>query len=114
MVTAKCSLHLLDPNLSLHKVSLKKTRSIAMFAIQARQSYSYDGNEVALSILSMTNEVSLSWLILRETYYCDPKAVVVVVVVVVVFTFKTVPISTQYLLTSVLVQLTRTPSVVTG
>ena len=40
--------------------------------------------------------------------------VVVVVVVVVVFTLKAVPISTQYFLTSVLVQLTRTPSVVTG
>ena len=39
----------------------------------------------------------------------------VVVVVVVVFTLKTVPISTQYVLTSVLVQLTRTPSsVITG
>ena len=36
------------------------------------------------------------------------------VVVVVVFTLKAVPISTQYFLTSVLVQLTRTPSVVTG
>ena len=33
---------------------------------------------------------------------------------VVVFTLKTFPISTQYFLTSVLVQLTRTPSVVTG
>ena len=40
--------------------------------------------------------------------------VVVVVVVVVVFTLKAVPVSTQYFLTSVLVQLTRTPSVVTG
>ena len=39
---------------------------------------------------------------------------VVVVVVTVVFTLKTVPIFAQYLLTSVLVQLTRTPSVVTG
>ena len=39
---------------------------------------------------------------------------VVVVVVVVVFTLKAVPVSTQYFLTSVLVQLTRTPSVVTG
>ena len=38
----------------------------------------------------------------------------VVVVVVVVFTLKAVPISAQYLVTSVLVQLTRTPSVVTG
>ena len=38
----------------------------------------------------------------------------IVVVVVVVFTLKAVPISTQYFLTSVLVQLTRTPSVVTG
>ena len=33
---------------------------------------------------------------------------------VVVFTLKAVPVSTQYFLTSVLVQLTRTPSVVTG
>ena len=41
-------------------------------------------------------------------------AFLVVVVVVVVFTLKAVPISTQYFLTSVLVQLTRTPSVVTG
>ena len=40
--------------------------------------------------------------------------VYVVVVVVVVFTLKAVPVSTQYFLTSVLVQLTRTPSVVTG
>ena len=38
----------------------------------------------------------------------------VVVVVVVVFTLKAVPVSTQYFLTSVRVQLTRTPSVVTG
>ena len=37
-----------------------------------------------------------------------------VVDVVVVFTLKAVPVSTQYFLTSVLVQLTRTPSVVTG
>ena len=36
------------------------------------------------------------------------------IVVVVVFTLKAVPVSTQYFLTSVLVQLTRTPSVVTG
>ena len=36
------------------------------------------------------------------------------VVVVVVFTLKAVPVSTQYFLTSVLVHLTRTPSVVTG
>ena len=42
------------------------------------------------------------------------RTIVVVVVVVVVFTLKAVPISTQYFLTSVLVQLTRTPSVVTG
>ena len=35
-------------------------------------------------------------------------------VVVVVLTLKTTPISTQYLLTSVVVQLRRTPSVVTG
>ena len=40
--------------------------------------------------------------------------VVVFVVVVVVFTLKAVPVSTQYSLTSVLVQLTRTPSVFTG
>ena len=37
-----------------------------------------------------------------------------IVVVVVVLTLKAVPISTQYFLTSVLVQLMRTPSVVTG
>ena len=43
----------------------------------------------------------------------QPHALVVVVVVV-VFTLKAVPVSTQYFLTSVLVQLTRTPSVVTG
>ena len=44
----------------------------------------------------------------RSIYVC------VCVVVVVVFTLKAVPVSTQYFLTSVLVQLTRTPSVVTG
>ena len=38
----------------------------------------------------------------------------VVVVVVVVFTLKAVPVSTRYFLPSVLVQPTRTPSVVTG
>ena len=38
----------------------------------------------------------------------------VTTLVVVVFTLKAVPLSTQYFLTSVLVQLTRTPSVVTG
>ena len=47
-------------------------------------------------------------LVDREVEFCF------VVVVVVVFTLKAVPISTQYFLTSVLVQLTRTPSVVTG
>ena len=41
-------------------------------------------------------------------------ACTLVVVVVVVFTLKAAPISTQHFLTSVLVQLTRTPSVVTG
>ena len=41
-------------------------------------------------------------------------AVVVVVVVVVVFALKAVPVSTQDFLTSVLVQLTRAPSVVTA
>ena len=45
---------------------------------------------------------------------CKYNTFVVVVVVVVVLTLKAVPISTQYFLTSVLVQLTRTPSVVTG
>ena len=35
-------------------------------------------------------------------------------VVLLIFTFKTVPVSAQYLLMSVLVQLTRTPSVVTS
>ena len=38
----------------------------------------------------------------------------ILLVVVVVFTLKAVPVSTPYFLTSVLVQLTRTPSVVTG
>ena len=38
----------------------------------------------------------------------------VALVAVVVFTLKTVPISTQHLLTYALIQLTRTPSVVTG
>ena len=47
----------------------------------------------------------LLFLVDREVEFC---------VVVVVFTFKAVPVSTQYFLTSVLVQLTRTPSVVTG
>ena len=42
------------------------------------------------------------------------KKMLPVVVVVVVFTLKAVPVSTRYFLTSVLVQLTRTPSVVTG
>ncbi|CAM9913712.1 unnamed protein product [Ectocarpus sp. 8 AP-2014] len=37
-----------------------------------------------------------------------------VVLVVVVFTYKIVPVSAQYLLLSVLVQLTQTPSVVTS
>ena len=50
--------------------------------------------------------------VLRATDKMYRKAVVVVVVVV--FTLKAVPISPQYFLTSVLVQLTRTPSVVTG
>ena len=45
-------------------------------------------------------------------YYKEKAAIVVVVVVV--FTLKAVPVSTQYFLTSVLVQPTRTPSVVTG
>ena len=46
--------------------------------------------------------------------FFQPLYSTVVVVVVVVFTLKAVPVSTQYFLTSVLVQLTRTPSVVTG
>ena len=45
-------------------------------------------------------------LVDREVEFC--------LFVVVVFTLKAVPISTQYFLTSVLVQLTRTSSVVTG
>ena len=43
----------------------------------------------------------------------DSLVVVEVVEVEVVFTFKTVPVPAQYLLLSVLVQLTWTPSVVT-
>ena len=46
--------------------------------------------------------------------YTFGKPISNVIVVVVVFTLKAVPVSTQYFLTSVLVQLTRTPSVVTG
>ena len=46
--------------------------------------------------------------------FCFPFAMTYVVFVVVVFTLKAVPVSTQYFLTSVLVQLTWTPSVVTG
>ena len=49
-----------------------------------------------------------------SVYLVTTAGFVVVVVVVVVFTLKAVPVSTQYFLTSVLVQLTRTPSVVTG
>ena len=51
--------------------------------------------------------------LLIEKYFYNPSSGIVVVVVV-VFTLKAVPVSTQYFLTSVLVQLTRTPSVVTG
>ena len=50
---------------------------------------------------------------ISANYVTTVYVVVVVVVVVVVFTLKAVPVSTQYFLTSVLVQLTRTPSVVT-
>ena len=56
-------------------------------------------------------------LVDREVEFCvltTNRSPPVVVVVVVVFTLKAVPVSTQYFLTSVLVQLTRTPSVVTG
>ena len=64
-------------------------------------------------------ELQYSSIILLEYYYTDdaryiPVLDVVVVVVVVVFTLKAVPVSPQYFLTSVLVQLTRTPSMVTG
>ena len=49
-----------------------------------------------------------------SSFFRNPTLKVPVVVVVVVFTLKAVPVSAQYFLTSVLVQLTRTPSVVTG
>ena len=49
-----------------------------------------------------------------EHKQCCNIIAIIVVVVVVVFTLKAVPVSTQYFLASVLVQLTRTPSVVTG
>ena len=58
----------------------------------------------ALIFLARRIQPSLS-LVDREVEFC---------VGVVVFTLKAVPVSTQYFLTSVLVQLTRTPSVVTG
>ena len=64
----------------------------------------YEGfNVVYLLLLQST------WYILRRL-----QRGIFVVVVAVVFTLKAVPISTQYFLTSVRVQLTRTPSVVTG
>ena len=62
-------------------------------------------------------------VIVRTTAQADSRALMLygytilratIVVVVVVFTLKAVPISTQYFITSVLVQLTRTSSVVTG
>ena len=59
---------------------------------------------LALIFLARRIQPFLS-LVDREVEFC---------VVVVVFTLKAVPVSTQYFLTSVLVQLTRTPSVVTG
>ena len=49
-----------------------------------------------------------------STLSCREKPTAIKFVVVVAFTLKAVPISTQYFLTSVLVQLMRTPSVVTG
>ena len=57
---------------------------------------------------------SLFPLLTRWDYEPNEGPQGIVVVVVVVFTLKAVPVSTQYFLTSVLVQLTRTPSVVTG
>ena len=57
---------------------------------------------LALIFLARRIQPFLS-LVDREVEFC-----------VVVFTLKAVPVSTQYFLTSVLVQLTRTPSVVTG
>ena len=49
-------------------------------------------------------------LIIFTLAFVDVPVVVLVVLVVVVFTLKAVPVATQYFLTSVLVQLTRTPS----
>ena len=63
------------------------------------------------SLVELTEHDDSAANIIVHSMYCT---VVVVVVVVVVFTLKAIPISTQYFLTSVLVQLTRTPSVVTG
>ena len=51
---------------------------------------------------------------IRDTVYWYIERNIIYIVVVVVFTLKAVPVSTQYFLASVLVQLTRTPSVVTG
>ena len=53
-----------------------------------------------------TREWNMDTLTISQKTFAD--------VVVVVFTLKAVPVSTQYFLASVLVQLTRTPSVVTG
>ena len=62
----------------------------------------------------------LGWFLLLLYGTCDHTYMYIYihtsthVVVVVVFTLKAVPVSTHYFLISVLVQLTRTPSVVTG
>ena len=60
-------------------------------------------------------EVEFCVLTITTTFFTlKVDAQKVSIVVVVVFTLKAVLVSTQYFLTSVLVQLTRTPSVVTG
>ena len=67
-------------------------------------------NEHLFSVLRLTTTGAARSVLLQfESKYGG----LVVVVVVVVFTLKTVPISNQYLLTSILVQLTQTPPVVT-
>ena len=82
----------------------KKDEILAGFIVFPRSSWHFDFmREHSLVELTTEHDDSAANIIVDS-----------IVVVVVVFTLKAVPVSTQYFLTSVLVQLTRTPSVVTG
>ena len=52
----------------------------------------------------------MGWVKCKNQHTSGDRAEEGDIVVVVVFTLKAVPVSTQYFLTSVLVQLTRTPT----